>query len=229
MSELTSFEFTYHEIKRNMKNSIKVILLMMILFACDQENKIAFDELNQEAETWEEGSIPQDIDTWPSMPIASIQEITDMHYPFFFLDADNYLHTYNEGRLVCPYSYDYNNAQHVDFEDLESFAGIIALDYDTLIIDNGTVNYKEGNSSPGRAVCDPGDIRRSGTNGQRSESSPCSTKSGKSGTQTCTVNTVECLKQDGTVYTATGSPGDCGKCKKNKTKKIGEIESECYF
>jgi hypothetical protein len=33
------------------------------------------------------------------------------------------------------------------------------------------------------------------------------------------VNTVECLKQNGSVYTATGSTGDCDKAGKIKGAK----------
>lgn len=216
-----------------MKNLITLLTAGMLLFACEQENELPSTDLQApETEIWDDGTIPDDIDSEPPMMIPSIQEITNMQHAFYFIDNDNYLHVYNEGRLVCPYTYDYNAAQYVAFADLSNYHGILELESDTLVVDDGVVNYKKGKKSPGRATCNAGDIKRGGTGG--SETSPgevCTTGSGKPGTMKCTINTVTCVKSDGSTYTGRGTPGDCANCKKNKkgANSIGEIESECDF
>lgn len=158
---------------------------------------------------------------------GSITEIVHMQHAFYLIDRDNFMLTFNEGTFACPDVFDYDHAEYAVFDDLLEFSGDLALNpYDTLYIVDGLIESMKIKGPPGRATCKPGEITQGGSHGSQEVPVQDDCKSGKS--RMCTVNTVSCRKSDGSVYEATGSPGNCGSCKKNSNGGKTGFAAEPY-
>ena len=155
-------------------------LATAIFFACSEDSKteLLTPEISSE--------IPPDFDLSNPVHMESNTQIAELHHAFYFIDADNYLYPFDGGALTCPDTYDYHAAEYVAFDDLMYFSGMIAMEFDTLIIQEGVVFQKKPDSpAPGRPECKEGEIRQSGTAGKISKEEKCTTRRGKKGTGAC--------------------------------------------
>ena len=196
------------------------VLALLHLFACSE------DSLPTEIDPVASEAAPV-INLDHPVHYRSIAEIAHMGHAFYLIDRDNFMLTFNEGAFACPDDFDYDHAEYAVFDDLLEFTGDIALNpFDTLYIFQGRIESMKIKGPPGRATCKPGEITQGGSHGSKEIPVQDDCKSGKS--RKCTVNTVSCRKSDGTVYEASGSPGNCGGCKKNSKNGTPGFEAEAY-